>query len=78
MQTPKQRWTAHDCQSYTLKYIELHRRYEMEVKVAAAFWWDTPSARKARQKLERELILRWRSPFNQENWDKFAQPFGKL
>jgi hypothetical protein len=34
--------------------------------------------RTARLKLERELILRWQSPFNKENWQKWGQPFGKI
>ena len=75
--TPKQRWITHDCQQYILSYIELHRRYNLSVQVATAFWWDTPADRKARQKLERELILKWRSPFNKENWEVWGQPFKK-
>ncbi|MBE9224042.1 GIY-YIG nuclease family protein [Phormidium sp. LEGE 05292] len=76
--TPKQRWISHDCQEYIINYIEMHRRYELPVEVATAFWWDTPPDRKARQKLERELILKWRSPFNKENWELWCQPFGKF
>ncbi|WP_199315661.1 hypothetical protein [Aerosakkonema funiforme] len=56
----------------------MHRRYELPVEVATAFWWDTPPDRNARQKLERELILKWRSPFNNENWELWCQPFGKF
>lgn len=76
-QTPKARWATHDCRDYILNYIELQRRYHLKVAVNTAFWWDTPTERKARQKLEKELILKWRTPFNKENWDKFGQPFGK-
>ncbi|HEY9834046.1 MAG TPA: hypothetical protein V6D26_26070 [Stenomitos sp.] len=36
--------------------------------VNIAFWWDTPSDHTARLDLELSLILRWRSPFNKENW----------
>jgi hypothetical protein len=74
-QTPKKRWQEHDCQSYIMQYLQLHRRYQLNVEIATAFWWDTPTDRKARQHLERELILKWRSPFNKENWSHFGQPF---
>ena len=50
----------------------------LEVKVCSAFWYDTPSDRTGRLKLERELILRWQSPFNKENWNKYGKPFGKI
>jgi hypothetical protein len=79
MQTAKQRWNgAHDCRDYIANYIDLHRQYDLEVKVCSAFWYDTPENRTARLKLERELILRWRSPFNKENWHRYGQPFGKI
>lgn len=79
MQTAKQRWNgSHDCKDYTLNYIELHRQYDLEVKMCSAFWYDTPGDRTARLKLERELILRWQSPFNKENWSHYGQPFGKI
>jgi len=79
MQTAKQRWNGvHDCRDYIMNYIELHRKYDLEVKICSAFWYDTPENRTARLKLERELILRWQSPFNKENWRKYGQPFGKI
>ena len=79
MQTAKQRWNGvHDCRDYIMNYIELHRKYDLEVKVCSAFWYDTPENRAARLKLERKLILRWQSPFNKENWCKFGRPFGKI
>jgi hypothetical protein len=79
MQTVKQRWNGvHDCRDYIMNYIELHRKYDMKVKVCSAFWYDTPENRTARLKLERELILRWQSPFNKENWRRYGQPFGKI
>lgn len=79
MQTAKARWNGvHDCRDYIINYIELHRQYDLEVKVCSAFWYDTPENRTARLKLERELILRWRSPFNKENWRRYGQPFGKI
>ncbi len=79
MQTAKQRWNGvHDCRDYIANYIELHRKYNLEVKICSAFWYDTPENRTARLKLERSLILRWQSPFNKENWNKYGKPFGKI
>ncbi len=78
-QTAKQRWNGvHDCKDYVTNYIELHRKYDLEVRVCSAFWYDTPSARKSRLKLESKLINRWQSPFNKENWQRWGQPFGKI
>ncbi len=78
-QTAKQRWNGtHDCKDYVINYIELHRKYDLEVRVCSAVWYDTPAERKARLKLESELINRWQSPFNQENWHRSGQPFGKI
>ena len=78
-QTPKQRWNGtHDCKDYIKSYIELHRKYQLEVRVCSAFWFDTPAERKNRLKLESELIDRWQSPFNKENWQRWGQPFGKI
>ncbi|WP_334952755.1 hypothetical protein [Nostoc sp.] len=48
----------------------------MKTAVNIAFWWDTPTDRRARQELELNLILKWRSPFNKENWERWGQPFG--
>ncbi|MEM9272013.1 MAG: hypothetical protein AAGA80_03465, partial [Cyanobacteria bacterium P01_F01_bin.143] len=43
-QTAKQRWNGvHDCKDYVANYIELHRKYKLEVRVCSAFWYDTPS-----------------------------------
>ena len=68
MQTAKQRWNStHDCKDYIKGYIELHRKYELDVRVCSAFWFDTPADRKSRLNLESELIDRWQSPFNKEN-----------
>lgn len=58
-QTPKARWNGtHDCKNYIKSYIELHLRYKLEVRVCSAFWFDTPSGRTNRLKLESELINR--------------------
>jgi hypothetical protein len=77
--TPKKRWMGvHDCKDYILNYIELHRKYKLDVAVGTAFEWGAPADRKTRQQLERDLILRWRSPFNKECWERWGQPFGKI
>jgi hypothetical protein len=75
--TPKQRWMSHDCHSYIGNYIELHRRYSLDVAVGIAFWYGAPANRKQRLQLESELIDKWRSPFNKECWQWWGQPFGK-
>lgn len=75
--TAKQRWMSHDCHSYIGNYIELHRRYSLDVSVAIAFWYGAPANRKQRLQLESELIYKWRSPFNKECWQWWGQPFGK-
>jgi hypothetical protein len=75
--SPKQRWMNHYCYNYIGNYIELHRRYSLNVAVGIAFWFGAPINRKERLKLESELIYRWRSPFNKECWQWWGQPFGK-
>jgi hypothetical protein len=59
-----------------MNYISLHRHYGLDVAVATTFWWNTPVQIKARQQLELALIVKWRSPFNQESWKLWGQPFG--
>ena len=77
--TPKARWNGtHDAKDYVSNYIELHRKYKLDVRVCSAFWYDTPADRKARLKLESELIHRFYSPFNKESWHRWGQPFGKI
>lgn len=72
-----QRWKGiHDCKDYIASYQDLHHRYGIQTAVNAAFWWDAPVDRRARQQLELKLILKWRSPFNKENWERWGQPFG--
>ena len=73
-----QRWKGtHDAKSYAHQYIALHRKYKLEVAVCMTFWWDAPVHTRSRQALERKLILKWRSPFNKENWELWGQPFQK-
>ena len=73
--SPKQRWTNHDCKSYIQSYLELHRQYKLKTTIRSAFWWGVPKDRKLRQQMEKELILKWRSPFNKESWRWWGQPF---
>ncbi len=72
-----QRWKGtHDAKRYIDKYIVLHRQHGLSPAVNISFWYDAPVERKARQQLELALILKWRSPFNKENWQMWGQPFG--
>lgn len=73
--SPYQRWINHDCKSYIQSYIELHRQYKLPVIIRSAFCWGVPTSRKVRQSLEKQLILKWRSPFNKESWQYWGQPF---
>ncbi|MDB9526824.1 GIY-YIG nuclease family protein [Oscillatoria sp. CS-180] len=71
-----QRWKGtHDCKRYILNYVSAHRTHELPVQVNIGFWPYAPEARKSRQALESELIRQWRSPFNKENWRRWATPF---
>jgi hypothetical protein len=72
------RWQGnHDCKSYILNYIELHRRHDLPVEVVSAFWPHIPPDKKILQTWEKTLIFKWRSPFNKECWRWWGQPFGK-
>lgn len=71
-----QRWKGeHDCKRYILNYVSAHRPHQLPVAVNIGFWPHAPSDRKARQTLESELIAKWRSPFNKENWAFWSTPF---
>jgi hypothetical protein len=70
------RWkNTHDCKNYIASYQDLHYQYELKTAVNIGFWWDAPVDRRARQELELNLILKWRSPFNKQNWERWGQPF---
>jgi hypothetical protein len=76
-----QRWKGgHDCKRYILNYLEAHRVHDLSATVNIGFWPHAASDRKTRQTLESELIHKWRSPFNKENWTFWSTPFvgGKL
>lgn len=71
-----QRWKGvHDCKRYILNYVEAHRVYGATATVNIGFWPYAAADRKARQALESELIHKWRSPFNKENWSFWSTPF---
>ncbi len=77
--TAVKRWKGvHYIKDYSLKYIELHRRYDLEEAIVSAFWHRVPSNKKILRQWEKELIFKWRSPFNRECWQWYGQPFGKL
>ena len=72
----KQRWKGiHYCKEYIDAYVSLHRKYDMTFAVNVAFNVSAPKDRTQRLKLERDFILRWRSPFNKECWRHWGQPF---
>jgi hypothetical protein len=73
----QQRWkNEHGCKGYVEKYIAVHRQYGLNPEVNIGFFWNAPIDRKARQQLELNLILKWRSPFNKQCWKWWGQPFG--
>ncbi len=72
----KQRWQGeHDCKQYIDAYVSLNRKYGFEIAINMAFNVSVPGDRRRRLALERDLILRWRSPFNKECWQYWGQPF---
>jgi hypothetical protein len=76
--TVKERWAGeHYAKGYVMNYIELHRKHKLDVAVSSAFWIEVPPDKKILQQWEKELILKWRSPFNKEMWDVYGQPFQK-
>ncbi|PZO20942.1 MAG: hypothetical protein DCF25_05700 [Leptolyngbya foveolarum] len=71
-----QRWKGvHDCKRYLTNYQQAHRDTGLKSELAIAFWPQAPADRPARQKLESQLIYKWRSPFNKENWRYWNTPF---
>ena len=70
------RWQGtHDCKGYLDKYQSLHYQHGLSCAVNIVFWWNVPAVARARQQMELELIERWRSPFNKENWTLWGAPF---
>lgn len=76
--TAHHRWRGtHDCKEYILRYLELHRRYDLETAIVSAFY-PLALSKKELQTWENALIYKWRSPFNKECWQYWGQPFGKI
>lgn len=76
-----QRWKGeHDCKRYLLNYRQAHYQHKLSSQLGIAFWAEAPTETRPRQRLESELIYRWRSPFNKENWTFWGTPFtgGKI
>ncbi|MGB3296955.1 MAG: GIY-YIG nuclease family protein [Phormidesmis sp.] len=71
-----QRWKGvHDCKRYLTNYRQSHFENGLESELGIAFWPHASDDRSLRQKLESDLIYRWRSPFNKENWRFWNTPF---
>jgi hypothetical protein len=71
-----QRWKGeHGCKHYLINYQQAHYHYDLPTQLGIAFWQDAPVQTRVRQQLERDLILKWRSPFNKENWAFWGTPF---
>ena len=75
--TATQRWKGvHDCKRYIENYQSLNYQYGMQTALCIAFWWDAPAQTRPRQQLELVLIQKWLPPFNKQNVDRWAKPFG--
>ncbi len=71
-----QRWKGeHDCKRYLLNYRQAHYQNQLPSQLGIAFWANAPVQTRSRQQLESALILKWRSPFNKENWEFWGTPF---
>jgi hypothetical protein len=71
-----QRWQGqHDCKRYLERYGQSCFSQSVPVQITSSFWWYTSRARVDRQAQESRLIHRWKSPFNQENWQVWQTPF---
>jgi len=71
-----QRWKGeHDCKKYLAAYQEALVKAELNYQLSIRFWLDVPRELKARRQLEKILILRWLSPFNKENQQRWTTPF---
>ena len=71
-----QRWKGvHDCKRYLTNYQQAHHDVQLKSEIGIAFWPEAPTDRQARQRLESQLIYKWRSPFNKENWRYWNTPF---
>ncbi|OLP19843.1 hypothetical protein BST81_03455 [Leptolyngbya sp. 'hensonii'] len=70
------RWKGfHDCKRYLLNYRQAHYAHHLSTALGIAFWFQAPADTRQRQGMELDLIYKWRSPFNKENWDFWGTPF---
>ncbi|EAZ88297.1 GIY-YIG nuclease family protein [Crocosphaera chwakensis] len=76
--TVNKRWSGvHNCKDYIRNYLQLHRIHKLDVGVVSAFWEHIPPDKKVLLEWERQLIIKYRSPFNKESWKYWGQPFQK-
>jgi len=74
-----QRWIGpHYAKMYTLSYIERHRQDDLVCAVCCALWLHIPPEKKILLQWERELIFKWRPPFNRQMWEIYGQPFKRF
>lgn len=72
----EQHWKGgHAYKHYLDNYAQAHYQAGLSTKLSTAFWLATPAATRPRQQLEASLVSKWRSPFNQENWELWSTPF---
>jgi hypothetical protein len=75
----RDRWLGtHYCKEYIKSYLQLHHDLGTQAYVCAAFWYHVPPKKKILLEWERELIYKWRSPFNKEMWEIYGQPFKRI
>jgi hypothetical protein len=75
----RDRWIGtHYCKEYIKSYLQLHHDLGTRAYVCAAFWYHVPPKKKILLEWERELIYKWRSPFNKEMWEIYGQPFKRV
>lgn len=71
-----QRWKGeHGCKWYLDHYCSAHSLHRIKTAIGIAFWSQAPVATRPRQQIESDLIYKWRSPFNKENWVFWGTPF---
>ncbi|MEP0910889.1 GIY-YIG nuclease family protein [Leptolyngbya sp. GB1-A1] len=74
-----QRWKGeHGCKWYLDHYCSANSLHKIKTAIGIAFWSQAPAATRPRQQIESDLIYKWRSPFNKENWTFWGTPFVPL
>ena len=77
LRSGKSRQKEHGFKEYIESYQSSHQEYGLQTAIKIGYMSDIPQRKEAIQELKLYLIYKWRSPFNQENWTKWGQPFGK-